>query len=76
MTTTYNLDMDEKKGSTSPAKPAVQAASKATPKPHRNWVYFDDDQQQRFLRAQKKKGLNGASLLSMLFNEFADKEGL
>lgn len=62
----YNSGMDKKKPKPGP---------KPRPKKHRNWTFFNDDQQKRFLAAQKKKGLDGPPLLSMIFNEWADKEG-
>lgn len=64
--------MDVKRETKPPAKPT----SRAKKTKNRNWTWFDDDQQERFLKAQKKKGLDGSSLLSMIFNEFADREGL
>lgn len=48
---------------------------KPKPKKHRNWTFFTEEQQKRFEAAQKKKGLDGPPLLSMIFNEWADKEG-
>lgn len=64
----YNRVMDKK-------KPKAKPGRKPKPKKHRNWTFFNDDQQKRFEAAQKKKGLEGPPLLSMIFNEWADKEG-
>ena len=67
---TLELDDDDQPAA-QPARPAPRKSKKT-----RNWTWFNDEQQARFLKAQKKKGLDGASLLSLAFNEYADKEGL
>lgn len=68
-----HLDLDN-------AKPiqVSEATSAPRPKPKlfRNWTNFDPHQQRRFLAAQKKLGLRGPALLSMIFNEYADREGI
>jgi hypothetical protein len=43
---------------------------------HRAWTFFNVAQMRRFEAAQKKKGLGGSALLRMIFNEWADREGL
>ncbi len=63
--------------------PQRKAASEAARPGHlpadsrkRVWAFFTDDQMRRFESAKKKKGLKGSPLLCMIFNEWADRNGV
>ena len=72
------VNLDDLGEAPAPAKPRKTrktrpSGSGAT---HRNWTFFTAAQQLRFHAAQERKGIRGPALLSMIFNEWADREGL
>jgi hypothetical protein len=69
-----HLDLDGAKPIHTPA-PAPKPAE-AERKNCRNSVFFTPSQQRRFDAARRKLGLSGPALLSMIFTEYADREGL